>query len=871
MAELKKSDNSTVPRRPMHHRRNFTGLTSKELDAERSKWPKKTVELWERLSKKEANDLESIEKSIVHHVTTTLARAAYNMDNFTAYQAVALSTRDRLISRWNETQGQLSKADPKRVYYLSLEFLLGRSMDNALLNMGLKDVYGKGIEELGFNMEDVIESEVDAALGNGGLGRLAACYMDSLATLDYPAWGYGLRYNYGIFKQRIVDGYQTEYPDYWLNFDNPWELARLDISIQIGFGGHVQITQDEYGVTRHNWIPATSVQAIAYDVPIPGYATENCNNIRLWRSKPTKAFDLTSFNEGNYEKSVEDATNAEKITSVLYPNDNTMAGKELRLKQQYFWTAASLHDIVRRFKKSMREWSEFPDQVAIQLNDTHPTLAIVELQRLLVDEEMLSWDDAWDIVTKIFAFTNHTVLPEAMEKWSVPMFEYLLPRHLQIIFDINLFFLQKVEKKFPNDRGLLNRMSIIEEAQPQQIRMAHLAVVGSHKVNGVAALHSNLIKTTIFKDFVDYYGEEKFVNKTNGITPRRWLHQANPQLSAFITETLGSDKWLKELSLLKGLNKKVGDAAFRKKWMAIKRANKVRLAELIKTRCDIEVSPDALFDVQVKRIHEYKRQFMNILYVIHRYRAIKSMSAAQKAGVQPRVVIFGGKAAPGYYIAKLVIKLINSVAAVVNQDPAVGDLLKVVFIPDYNVSVAEVIVPASDISQHISTAGTEASGTSNMKFVLNGGIIIGTLDGANIEIMEEIGEDNIFIFGCMAHEVEDLRHAQRYRSVPMDPALQGVISAIEKGTFEDPKIFQPLISTLTVGKDFYLISADFASYIVANQQVDAAYKNQQEWAKKSILCTANMGKFSSDRSVKEYADEIWHIKQHAVQDEGYRN
>ncbi|KAF8979683.1 Non-essential glycogen phosphorylase [Entomortierella lignicola] len=868
MAEANASGDAGL-KRPMHHRRNFTGLTSKELDAERAKWPKETVELWEKLSKKEANDVSTIQKSIVHHVTTTLARAAYNLDNFSAYQAVALSTRDRLISRWNETQGQMSKADPKRVYYLSLEFLLGRSMDNALLNMGLKDTYGKSIKQLGFNMEDVIESEVDAALGNGGLGRLAACYMDSLATLDYPAWGYGLRYNYGIFQQRIVDGYQTEYPDYWLNFDNPWELPRLDISITVGFGGHVQTTQDEYGQTRHNWVPANNVQAIAYDVPIPGYDTENCNNIRLWRSKPTKVFDLTSFNEGNYEKSVEDATNAEKITSVLYPNDNTMAGKELRLKQQYFWTAASLYDILRRFKKSMREWSDFPDQVAIQLNDTHPTLAIVELQRLLVDQEQLSWDDAWDIVTRTFAFTNHTVLPEAMEKWSVPMFEYLLPRHLQIIFDINLFFLQKVEKKFPNDRGLLNRMSIIEEAQPQQIRMAHLAVVGSHKVNGVAALHSDLIKTTIFKDFVDYYGNEKFVNKTNGITPRRWLHQANPQLSALITKTLKGDKWLKNLSLLKGLNAKAEDASFRKNWAEIKRANKVRLAELIKSRCDFEVSPDALFDVQVKRIHEYKRQFMNILYVIHRYRTIKSMTAAQKASVQPRVVIFGGKAAPGYYIAKLVIKLINSVANVVNQDPAVGDLLKVVFIPDYNVSVAEVIVPASDISQHISTAGTEASGTSNMKFVLNGGLIIGTLDGANIEILEEIGEDNIFIFGCMAHEVEDLRHAQRYRGVPMDPALQGVISAIEKGTFDDPKIFQPLISTLTVGKDFYLISADFASYIAANQQVDAAYKKQDEWIKKSIRCTANMGKFSSDRSVKEYADEIWNIKPVSVVDEGY--
>ncbi|KAG0268038.1 Non-essential glycogen phosphorylase [Actinomortierella ambigua] len=855
-----------IPKRPMHHRRNFTGLTSKEADMERSKWPKETIDLWNRLYKKDAADIETIQKSIVHHVTTTLARAAYNMDNFTAYQAVALSARDRLIAQWNETQGQLSKADPKRVYYLSLEFLLGRSMDNALLNLGLKDVYAKGIGQLGFRMEDVVESESDAALGNGNLGRLAACYMDSLATLEYPAWGYGLRYNYGIFQQRIIEGYQAEFPDYWLNFDNPWELPRLDISIPIYFAGHVHSFQDEYGVTRHKWVPGQSVQAIAYDVPIPGYDTENCNNIRLWRSKPTRVFDLTSFNEGNYEKSVEDATQAEKITSVLYPNDNTMAGKELRLKQQYFWTAASLHDIVRRFKKSQRDWSDFPEQVAIQLNDTHPTLAIVELQRILVDEEQLNWDDAWEIVTRTFAFTNHTVLPEAMEKWSVPMFEYLLPRHLQIVFDINLFFLQKVEKRFPNDRELLKRMSIIEEAQPQQIRMAHLAVVGSHKVNGVAALHSNLIRDTIFKDFVEYYGSDKFVNVTNGITSRRWLNQANHKLSELITETLGSDAWIKDLDLLKGLNKKVDDKVFQKKWMAIKRANKVRLAELIKERCGIEVSPDALFDVQVKRIHEYKRQFMNILAVIHRYRTIKSLTPAQKANVQPRVVIFGGKAAPGYYVAKLVIKLINSVANVVNQDPAVGDLLKVVFIPDYNVSLAEVIVPASDISQHISTAGTEASGTSNMKFVLNGGLILGTMDGANIEILEEIGEDNIFIFGCLAHEVEDLRYAQRYRGVPMDPALQGVLAAIEKGTFEDPKIFQPLISTLTIGKDYYLISADFASYLRANQAVDAAYKDQDEWVKKSIRCTANMGKFSSDRSVKEYADNIWHIKPFKVVD-----
>ncbi|CAG8458241.1 11217_t:CDS:10 [Ambispora gerdemannii] len=843
-----------------HHKRTFTGFAHHDLKKEKAKWSKETLAIWEKYGCEESVDKESFQKSFVRHVNTTLARSSLNVDNFSAYQATAHTVRDRLIERWNATQQAHTLKDPKRVYYFSLEFLLGRSLDNALLNLGLKEQFGEGVKELGFRMEDVLEQEVDAALGNGGLGRLAACYMDSLATLDYPAWGYGLRYTYGIFQQRLKDGFQMELPDYWLNFDNPWELPRLDIAIEVRFGGYVSKYTDENGRTRHRWEGGDGVQAVAYDVPIPGYGTKNCINIRLWSSKPKRQFDLSRFNAGEYEQAVNEQMKAENITAVLYPNDNHMVGKELRLKQQFFWVYASLADIIRRFKKTDRAWDQFPEKVAIQLNDTHPTLAIVELQRILVDQEGLDWDDAWDIVTRTFAFTNHTVLPEAMEKWHVPMVEYLLPRHMQIIFDINLFFLQKVEKQFPNDRDILAKLSIIEEATPQSVRMAHLAIVGSHRVNGVAALHSNLIKTTIFKDFVKFYGPKKFENKTNGITPRRWLHQANPKLSNLITEALGDKKWLKDLSLLKNLEPHAKSKDYRRRWKAVKHSNKVRLAEYIKAKTGIDANPNSLFDVQVKRIHEYKRQFMNILGVIHRYHYLKSLTPEERRDIVPRVVIFGGKAAPGYHIAKLVIKLINSVSATVNADESIEDLLKVVFIPDYNVSLAEIIIPASDISQHISTAGTEASGTSNMKFVLNGGLILGTVDGANIEINEEIGDDNIFLFGHLADRVDDLRHAHRYRNVPMDPDLQSVITSIETGNFGDSRIFAPLINTLTFGKDYYLLSDDFGSYLDAQKLVDEAYKDEDEWCKKSILCTARMGFFSSDRAIREYADQIWDLK-----------
>ncbi|KAI9846616.1 MAG: Non-essential glycogen phosphorylase [Sclerophora amabilis] len=778
-----------------------------------------------------------------------------------AYAGTSLAFRDRLVIEWNKTQQHQTFADQKRVYYLSLEFLMGRALDNAMLNVGMKDIARDGLGELGFRIEDVISQEHDAALGNGGLGRLAACFLDSLASMNYPAWGYGLRYRYGIFKQEIVDGYQVEVPDYWLDF-NPWEFPRHDITVDIQFFGHVKKYQDQTGKQVNEWEGGEIVQAVAYDVPIPGFETSTTNNLRLWSSKAASGeFDFQKFNSGEYESAVGDQQRAETISAVLYPNDNLDRGKELRLKQQYFWVAASLFDIVRRFKKSKRPWSEFSDQIGIQLNDTHPTLAIVELQRILIDIEGLSWDEAWSIVTKTFGYTNHTVLPEALEKWSVPLMQNLLPRHLQIIYEINLFFLQFVEKRFPKDRDMLSRVSIIEEAQPKMVRMAYIAIIGSHKVNGVAELHSDLIKTTIFKDFVKIYGPDKFTNVTNGITPRRWLHQANPRLSELIASKLGGLDFLKDLTLLSKLEDYADDKEFKKEWQEIKYANKVRLAKHIKTTTGVTVNPSALFDIQVKRMHEYKRQQLNIFGVIHRYLTIKAMTGEERKKLAPRVSIFGGKAAPGYWMAKTIIHLINNVGSVVNNDKDIGDLLKVVFLEDYNVSKAEIITPASDISEHISTAGTEASGTSNMKFVLNGGLIIGTYDGANIEITREIGVDNIFLFGNLAEDVEDLRHAHFYGDKKeIDRNLRKVFDAIERGDFGDQGAFSALVNSILVHGDYYLVSDDFDTYIQTHALVDEAYKNQDEWISKTITSVARMGFFSSDRCIQEYAEMIWNVE-----------
>ncbi|EPS25190.1 putative glycogen/starch phosphorylase [Penicillium oxalicum 114-2] len=849
------------------HKRTFTGFGAAEIKSVEASIPEPLREAWRKHSASGFSSKEEFEREFVRHVETTLARSLYNCDELAAYSGTALAFRDRLIIEWNKTQQRQTFTDQKRVYYLSLEFLMGRALDNAMLNVGMKDVARDGLADLGFRIEDAITQEHDAALGNGGLGRLAACFLDSMATLNYPAWGYGLRYRYGIFKQEIVNGYQVEIPDYWLD-NNPWEFPRHDITVDIQFYGHVNKYQDENGKTCHSWEAGETVQAVAYDVPIPGYRTKTTNNLRLWSSKASSGeFDFQKFNAGDYESAVADQQTAETISAVLYPNDNLERGKELRLKQQYFWCAASLYDIVRRFKKTKRAWSEFPDQIAIQLNDTHPTLAIVELQRILIDVEGLEWDEAWRIVTGTFGYTNHTVLPEALEKWSVPLMQNLLPRHLQIIYDINLFFLQSVEKRFPNDREMLSRVSIIEESHPKMVRMAHIAIIGSHKVNGVAELHSDLIKTTIFKDFVQIYGPDRFTNVTNGITPRRWLHQANPALSALIAEKLGGYEFLTDLTLLDKLEAFVDDKEFRKQWSEIKANNKLRLARLIKDVTGYSVNPHSLFDVQVKRIHEYKRQQLNIFGVIHRYLKLKAMSPEDRKKVVPRVSIFGGKAAPGYWMAKSIIYLINSVAAVVNKDEEIGDLLKVIFIEDYNVSKAEIICPASDISEHISTAGTEASGTSNMKFVLNGGLIIGTCDGANIEITREIGEQNIFLFGNLAEDVEDLRHRHFYGGFQLDPQLKRVFDSIKSGTFGDPSSFASLIASIEEHGDYYLVSDDFNSYVETHDMVDQEFQNQEEWLAKSITSVARMGFFSMDRVTNEYADSIWNIEPLNVNDD----
>ncbi|KZS95388.1 glycogen phosphorylase [Sistotremastrum niveocremeum HHB9708] len=848
-----------------HHKRSPTGYLPDKDKSGKEIWPRGDEKTWKDNLRGISNG--TLSTSIVNHVQTTLARQAYNLDDQGAYEAVALSVRDNLIVNWNDTQSFFTRKAPKRAYYLSLEWLMGRTLDNALLNLGLKEKYKTGVDKLGFNVENLIDEERDAGLGNGGLGRLAACYLDSSASQELPVWGYGLRYRYGIFQQLIgPDGSQLEAPDPWLQHLNAWEIPRFDVAYDVRFYGHAERVDNGKAV----WSGGQEVVAIGYDVPIPGYHTRNTNNIRLWDAQPKRGFDLNSFNAGDYERAVDSSNSASNITSVLYPNDNHMVGKELRLKQQYFWSAASLADILRRFKNLEKPITEFPEYVAIQLNDTHPTLAIVELMRLLVDDEDVSWEKAWNIVTSTFFYTNHTVLPEALEKWPVPLLQHLLPRHMQIIFDINLFFLQAVEKKFPDDRDRLARMSLIQEGTPQYVRMANLACIGSRKVNGVAELHSHLVRTTILKDFVEFYGPSKFGNVTNGVTPRRWLDQCNPLLSALITDTLGiaKSKWLKDLDLLKGLIKHADDPVFQEKWRTVKQANKERLAHFVETTLGVKVNTKAMFDVQqIKRIHEYKRQFLNLLGVVHRYLLLKSMKPEDRKDVNSRVVFFAGKAAPGYYMAKLVIRLIVNVARVINADKDTNKYLEMLFIPDYSVSVAEVLIPASDLSQHISTAGTEASGTSNMKFCLNGGLLLGTVDGANIEIAEEVGEENVFFFGHLTPQVEDVRHAHLYHPVPVEersPALANVLNEISSGRFGPAPDFEPLLNTVRQ-HDYYLVSDDFDSYLAALELVDKAYKDKKGWVKKSIITSAKMGKFSSDRAILNYAEEYWNVEQYKLE------
>lgn len=807
----------------------------------------------------QGRDVESIKESFVNHLEYSLGKDEYAATDYDCYASLALLTRDRLIERWIETQQSYYKNDVKRVYYLSLEFLIGRTLGNSLINLDLYDNTHEAIKEMGYSLEELREKEWDAGLGNGGLGRLAACFLDSLATLELPAVGYGIRYEYGIFFQSIKDGAQVETPDNWLRLGNIWEFPRPEFLYPVSFYGRVEHYNDENGMDKYRWVDTETIMAMAYDTPVPGYNNNTVNNLRLWSAKASREFDLNYFNDGDYIHAVSEKSKSENITKVLYPNDNVFEGRELRLKQEYFFVTATVQDIIRRFKKTHDSFSIFPDKVAIQLNDTHPAIAIPELMRILIDVEELDWDTAWDITVRTCGYTNHTVMPESLERWPVNLFEKVLPRHMQIIYEINRRFLEDVASKHPGDNALLRELSIIEEAEDKKVRMANLAIIGSHSTNGVAALHTEILKRDVFKSFYADW-PEKFNNKTNGITQRRWLKLCNRKLANLITEYTGQD-WATDLYQLKKLIPLADDEEFRRKWMEIKHSNKEFLAKYIFTHNNMVVNTDSLFDIQVKRIHEYKRQLLNVLNVITMYNRIKNSPHEDHV---PRTVIFAGKAAPGYYMAKLIIKLINSVADVVNNDRAVGDMLKVLFLRNYAVSNAEKIIPAADLSEQISTAGLEASGTGNMKFALNGALTIGTLDGANIEIGEEVGSDNIFIFGLDASGVENLRK-NGYNSFYYynhNPELKNAIDQIQNGFYSksQPDLFRPLVDSLLHQGDRYMLFADYESYIRTQQTVDITFRDKVKWARMSILNTANMGKFSTDRTISEYARDIWNIK-----------
>ena len=803
-------------------------------------------------------DSGALKESFVHHLEYSLGKDDYSSTLQDCYASISLTARDRLIERWIKTQQTYHKKHVKRIYYLSLEFLIGRTLGNSLINLGLYGEASKAMKELGYSLEELREKEWDAGLGNGGLGRLAACFMDSLATLEIPAVGYGIRYDYGIFFQNIRNGYQVETPDNWLRLGNIWEFPRPEYSYLVNFYGRVEGYQDAQGKTRQRWVDAEEIVAMAYDTPVPGYNNNTVNNLRLWSAKSTREFDLNYFNDGDYIKAVSAKSVSENITKVLYPNDNNFEGKELRLKQEYFFVSATIQDIVRRYKNEHKDFSEFPDQVAIQLNDTHPAISIAELMRTLVDQEGLPWEAAWDITVRTYGYTNHTVLPEALERWPVDLMARVLPRHLEIIYEINRRFLEELAVRHPGDLAMVRELSLIEEGPVKKVRMANLAVIGSHSVNGVAALHSEILKASLFKDFFHLW-PEKFNNKTNGITQRRWLKLCNPGLASLIDGSIGNE-WTVNLFELRKLAALSKDAGFQKKWSDIKKANKEFLADYILQRNNIVINTDSMFDIQVKRLHEYKRQLLNVLHVVTLYNRIKDNPGKD---VVPRTVIFAGKAAPGYHMAKLIIKLINSIAERVNADPQVGDKLKVVFLRNYAVSNAEKIIPAADLSEQISTAGTEASGTGNMKFALNGALTIGTLDGANIEIMEEVGLENIFIFGMNAEEVTALKNSsynplQYYNE---NAELRQVLDQIRDGYFspENTSLFKPIVDSLLY-HDTYMLLADYASYVACQEKVSQAYKDKKRWLQMSILNTARMGKFSSDRTIQEYSDEIWGVK-----------
>ena len=775
------------------------------------------------------------------------------------YMAVAYAVRDRMMNDWIEAFGRARHTRVRIVAYLSAEFLIGPQLGNNLVNVHqIRESVAAALTELGQDMDKLLAHEPEPGLGNGGLGRLAACYMESLTTLNIPAIGYGIRYEFGLFRQEIHNGWQLEKTDKWLSLGNPWESTRPEISHYVGTGGHTEQYHDEHGHFRVRWIPEHVVRGVANDIPVAGYGTNMTNFLRLWSSEAVDSFDFQAFNKGDYYDAVHEKVASETISKVLYPNDEAEAGKTLRLQQQYFFTSCSLQDMMRIHKLRGGTPHTFYETYAIQMNDTHPSIAVAELMRLLIDINDMSWDEAWIVTQKSLAYTNHTLLPEALEKWPLPLFASLLPRHLEIIYEINRRFLDEVRSRFPNDDARIARVSLIDETGPKYVRMANLATVGSHAVNGVAALHTELLKKTVLHDFYEMW-PEKFFNVTNGVTPRRWLALSNPELSGLITSVIG-DRWITHEEELHKLEPFAEDAGFRARWREVKRLRKQRLADLLHERTGMTVDPNTMFDVQVKRIHEYKRQLLNVLHVITLYNRIKHDGHAM---MSPRTVIFGGKAAPGYFMAKLIIKLINSVATTIDADNTVRDRLRVVFIPNFNVKNGQVIYPAAELSEQISTAGKEASGTGNMKFSMNGALTIGTLDGANVEMLAEVGAENFFLFGLTVEQVAQLKRSgynprHYYES---NPVLKEVIDQIAFGAFSggDQNLFRPIVDSL-LNNDEYLVLADFQSYIDCQESVDHAYRDQEHWSRMSILNTARMGKFSSDRSIKEYARDIWHIE-----------
>jgi glycogen phosphorylase len=799
---------------------------------------------------------DEIKQAFRDNLQFALGRSERVATKHDLYFALALTVRDRVFQRTVESMESYGGANARRVAYLSAEYLPGPHLANNLLNLGITDATRKAVKSLGYDFDEIVAQEEEPGLGNGGLGRLASCYMDSLASVEVPAIGYGIRYEFGIFDQVIRDGWQCEITDKWLRNGNPWEIARPEICYAVKFGGRTEHFTDKEGNFRVRWIPETEVKGVAYDTPIPGYRVDTCNILRLWRAEAVESFDFAAFNHGDYYRAVQDKMASENITKVLYPNDEVAVGKELRLKQQFFFSSCSLQDMLRIHEFLGGTPANFHQKWAVQLNDTHPAVAVAELMRLLVDEHSLGWEEAWNITRATFAYTNHTLLPEALEKWSVDLFGAVLPRHLEIIYEINRRFLE--ELKFPNDDARIARLSLIDENKPRSVRMAHLAAVGSHAINGVAQLHSELLKQTVLRDFAELW-PEKFCNVTNGVTPRRFVALSNPGLTKLINARIG-DGWLKDLNQLRDLEEFADDSEFQEQWRKVKLANKRRLAALIKARTGIKVAPQSLFDVQVKRIHEYKRQHLAALHIIALYLRLRH---DPEANVPARTFIFGGKAAPGYFMAKRIIKLINAVGEIVNADRAVRDRLKVVYFPDFNVTNAHFIYAAANLSEQISTAGKEASGTGNMKFALNGALTIGTLDGANVEIREEVGAENFFLFGLTAPEVAELR-ARDYR--PRDyyahnERLREVIDFIASGELGrgGAELFRPIVENL-LGGDPFLLLADYQAYIDAQEKVSTLWRDQTAWTRASILNTARMGKFSSDRSIRDYCERVWKIE-----------